>query len=328
MHAGDLMVIAPTREGALFILMAEEGSSREQQLLRLFRIEESGQPQLSAAPFDESIAIDFVSASVLEELGLAEELEPVGSDSTAVSSLVGELVDEYPDSLPPGAAVAALVRSRLMTVDPIGDPDNALMRWIEVEAAVYKGWENQKIERRLLNGFTTDNGLPDIEGFRQFSMSLRQSRVSRAGGALQFHFRALLDARGIRYVMEPQLDGGEFPDFLFPGVAEYENQDYPANGLRMLAAKFTAKDRWRQVLNEAVRIRPKHLLTLETGITYRQMNLMSRAQLILVLPTSVEQRYSPEQRQQILSVAAFIEEVASLPLYPSASIASTIRCGA
>jgi hypothetical protein len=313
MHDGDLMVLAPTRKGTLFILMAEKGSSREQELLRLFRIEESGTPQLSAVPFDESLSIDYVSASILDELGLVEDLEPAGSDSINVTSLVEELVGEYPESLPPGATVAALVRSRVTQIDAIADPDGALMRWIEVEAAVYRAWEDKKIERRLKEGFITAKGIHDIEGFRKFSMSLRQSRVSRAGGALQFHFRALLDARRVPYAMEPRVDGGELPDFLFPGLREYENPNYPADGLRMLAAKFTAKDRWRQVLNEAERIRIKHLLTLETGITPRQMSLMNRAQLLLVLPIPVLEKYPEIQRKGALSLASFINEVAHLP---------------
>ena len=35
----------------------------------------------------------------------------------------------------------------------------------------------------------------------------------------------------------------------------------------MLAAKTSCKDRWRQVLAEADRIRTKHLLTLEPAIS-------------------------------------------------------------
>ncbi|EJA5030400.1 hypothetical protein MU985_004932 [Salmonella enterica] len=40
----------------------------------------------------------------------------------------------------------------------------------------------------------------------------------------------------------------------------------------MLAYKSTCKDRWRQMLNEAVRIPDKHLLTLESSICENQTN--------------------------------------------------------
>ena len=186
------------------------------------------------------------------------------------------------------------------------------MAWIETEAAVFRAWEDAKIARRLNDGFLNSSGVPDIQGFRDFSMSLRQSRVSRAGRALQFHFKTLLDERKVRYAMEPVIDGGEIPDFLFPGVAEYKDDQYPSERLRMLAAKFTAKDRWRQVLNEAKRIRPKHLLTLETGISDRQMGLMQTAQLILVMPDVIRRRYPQGQEERIVAVASFIDEVARL----------------
>jgi hypothetical protein len=150
-----------------------------------------------------------------------------------------------------------------------------------------------------------------VEGFRRFSMSLRQSRVSRAGGALQYHFRDLLDERRIQYVMEPIVDGGESPDFLFPSLRDYENPEFPESRLRMVAAKFTAKDRWRQVLNEAKRIRPKHLLTLEAGISAKQLQLMASSDLILVTPNPVRQRYG-NQAPAILSVAQLLEELSKL----------------
>lgn len=62
---------------------------------------------------------------------------------------------------------------------------------------------------------------------------------------------------GTDFVHRPVIEGGKRPDFLFPTQVAYEDPAFPANRLRMLAAKTTCKDRWRQVLNEANRITTK-----------------------------------------------------------------------
>ncbi|EBK1959289.1 restriction endonuclease, partial [Salmonella enterica] len=49
---------------------------------------------------------------------------------------------------------------------------------------------------------------------------------------------------------------------MFPGISHYHDSEFPHARLTMLASKSTCKDRWRQMLNEAVRISDKHLLTL------------------------------------------------------------------
>lgn len=312
MQAGDLMVIAVTREGSLLILLAGAGSMRERELEVLFELGPTLGAAFEVRPLDEPAAMDFVAATLLEQLGIAEVHEPTGDSAVIIAGLVDRLVSRYPDRLPAGTVVSTLVREHLPHADPVAAPDEALFSWIEGEAAVYRQWEDRKIGARLVKGFTDDAGRPDIDGFRTFSMSLRQSRVSRAGGALQYHMRALLDAAGIQYVMEPEIDGGEIPDFLFPSLAAYEDETFPSERLRMLAAKFTAKDRWRQVLNEASRISPKHLLTLQAAISAKQMRLMKTARLQLVIPAPIRERYGAIQSQEILTLREFLVSTSEL----------------
>ncbi|ASD85469.1 hypothetical protein LB105_004113 [Salmonella enterica] len=59
---------------------------------------------------------------------------------------------------------------------------------------------------------------------------------------------------------------------MFPGISHYHDSEFPHARLTMLASKSTCKDRWRQMLNEAVRISDKHLLTLEPSISENQTN--------------------------------------------------------
>ena len=73
-----------------------------------------------------------------------------------------------------------------------------------------------------------------------------------------------------------------------------------------LGAKTTCKDRWRQVLAEADRINPKHLLTLEAGISPVQTDEMQRSGLALVIPTPIQESYKPAQLGMISSFGEFI----------------------
>jgi hypothetical protein len=312
MQSGDLMVMALTRTGELVVMLAAEGSTREAQLRLLFSIKSLETGYLTVRRLEQSESLGFVAASILEELGFANPEPPREGDSELVQGLAADLARSNPISLPAGEQVSALIRASVPSIAIIDDPDGTLVRWIEAEEALFRAWEDQRIARRLQEGFIDEHGKPDVQGYREFSMSLRQSRVSRAGGALEQHFGAILAAHKIRHQAKPSLDGGERPDFLFPGRPEYDDLAYPAERLRMLGAKFTAKDRWRQILNEAKRIRRKHLLTLEAPISSNQLALMRAAELQLVIPAPIQFDYPKEARSQLQSVTQFLAEVRAL----------------
>jgi len=77
----------------------------------------------------------------------------------------------------------------------------------------------------------------------------------------------------------------------------------------MLALKTTAKDRWRQILPEANRIKVKNLLTLEPSISIDQTNEMKNASVKLVVPKEVKLSYTQDQQDEILDMRMFISEV-------------------
>ena len=323
MHAGDLMVMAVTKPGDLVVMLTSAGSTRESQLRALFSIDESQPDDLFSADesrpdklriktFEKSEALGFVAASILEELGFAPAEVPKGEDSALVQALALELSRTNPLALPPGQQVSALIRNRSRAINTVEDPDGALLKWIETEEAVFRSWEDGVVARRLNAGFVRKDGTADVEGYRDFSMSLRQSRVSRAGTALEQHFAQILRDNQIRFESRPSIDGGERPDFLFPGKKEYDDNSYPTSRLRMLAAKFTAKDRWRQVLNEAARVTDKHLLTLESPISANQLRLMTTARLRLVIPLPIQSLFPAPSRAQLLSVRQFVSEIRAL----------------
>lgn len=84
-------------------------------------------------------------------------------------------------------------------------------------------------------------------------------------------------------------EGNKKPDFIFPSGEAYHNSSFDIQKLVTLAAKTTCKDRWRQVLNEANRLKdsPKYLCTLQQGISGAQMDEMQAENVVLVVPNHI-----------------------------------------
>ena len=108
-------------------------------------------------------------------------------------------------------------------------------------------------------------------------------------------------------------ENGKKPDFLFPSAAAYQDPSYPKSRLRMLAAKTTAKDRWRQILNEADRVDRKHLLTLQEGVSEPQFAEMKAANVQLVVPAGLVSKYPKPVCHELMTLDSFIYEVRTLP---------------
>src|SRR5690606_21005634 len=97
------------------------------------------------------------------------------------------------------------------------------------------------------------------------------------------------------------------PDFLFPGQNEYLDETFDPQFLLMLAAKSTAKDRWRQALTEADRIKVKHLCTLEPGISQTQTDVMLEQNIQLVVPAAMHTTYTDQQLKYLWSIRDFVD---------------------
>lgn len=98
------------------------------------------------------------------------------------------------------------------------------------------------------------------------------------------------------------------PDFIFPSGEAYHDPNYDADKLIVLAAKTTCKDRWRQIINEADRVRKrnKYLFTLQQGISAQQLTEMQIEKVILIVPESHRKSFPKEFRDKILNLKQFI----------------------
>jgi hypothetical protein len=155
----------------------------------------------------------------------------------------------------------------------------------------------------------TKDGFPNSDDFIAFSLSVQNRRKSRAGHAFENHLIQIFTDLNIKFSHNKTTENKSRPDFIFPGIGEYHTPSFSEDILYMLAVKTSCKDRWRQVLTEAKRIKNKHLITLEPSISSAQTDEMFSHNLKLVIPTSIQVTYKPEQQKQLLTLGNFTELV-------------------
>lgn len=300
MRAEDTLFLALDRQRQLYFIVTPPGSTSERQLSWLFGIEPTGQSFVSTDFSERGPELGFAARFILDEIGV--EYEERDADN-----LDGHI--EHYESFPTTAEFSDLARRSLPEVEAEGDPDAALVAWLDREEALFRRLERRVVAARLEQGFTVEEGT-DVDGFIHFSLSVQNRRKARMGLSLENHLEAVFLARGIAYERGAVTEQNHRPDFLFPSAEAYRAS--PAGGssiLTMLGAKSSCKERWRQVLAEAAKIQRKHLLTLEPGISEPQTLQMESADLQLVVPQSIQDSYSEGQRSWLWTLREFIREV-------------------
>lgn len=296
MTEGDFCVLAVRPDGTLMVVISPRGSTSEQQIRWLFGIDRLPERGFEVREIAGRHQVSLVEAMILEELGVE-----VRQDS---DDWLGRIVDRFGERFPPTTEFSAFARDTCHLAGEItDDPDSALMAWIEHEEMLFRTLERHIVQSQL------DDGFEDVEHFIQFSLSVQNRRKSRVGYALEHHLAAVFKAHRLRFGRQVITENRATADFLFPGQDQYCDPAFPEERLTMLASKSTCKDRWRQVLAEAGRIRVKHLFTLEPSISVHQTNEMQAHGLQLVIPSSLFGSYAEPQRQWLISLAQFIEQV-------------------
>lgn len=297
--AGDVLVIAHCQDGSLLLIVAKGGSSIGQQIEWLFGVDTSGSRYVlkSENDFDRQ-ELGFASRVILESIGL-----DIGSLD---DSHLDEMISLFGSSFPTTLQFSAFSRSKCSHVDPLADPDHALMAWMEREEQLFRALEKHIVSKRLMEGFLTTGGEPDVDSFVSYSLSVQNRRKSRVGLTLENHLEQIFKTYRLSHSRTARTENRSKPDFLFPGQDSYHDPTFRADRLLMLGVKSTCKDRWRQVLAEADRITSKHLLTLEAPISQQQTDEMRSKQLTLVIPRQIQLAYHSIQRSQLMSLSEFI----------------------
>ena len=187
----------------------------------------------------------------------------------------------------------------------ITNPDKKLVDWTDLEYRLFRALEKSRYSMILSRGFE------NVDDFVAVANEVLNRRKSRAGKSLEHHLGALFAGNQIEYCAQAVTEGKKKPDFLFPSQSAYHDLSFPDEKLLTLAAKTTCKDRWRQVITEADRLkgRAKYLCTLQQGITSAQMDEMAAEQVVLVVPSTYIGCYPADRRDRIWTIGKFISFV-------------------
>lgn len=243
-----------------------------------------------------------ISATATNSL-IQSESEPLQLE-TLFRNYVSNLTVEFPSTL----EISTNARNFFNAINQstaLTNPDQELVNWINTEYELFKYLENDRYASLLTQPFNT------VDDLIKCSNTILNRRKSRAGKSLEHHLANIFTLNNIQFSAQAITEGNKKPDFIFPSEEDYHNISFDVNGLDLLAAKTTCKDRWRQILNEADRIQTKHLFTLQQGISTNQLTEMYNSNVVLVVPEQYKSSFPPAFKDRILSLKAFLEYIKS-----------------
>lgn len=230
-------------------------------------------------------------------------LRPEAHETVEIDQYIASLEEDFPSSEEMSAAARriqdAVFDHRELVVT---NPDQKLLDWTDLEFRLFKALEYARYADVISQGFVS------VEEFVATANQVLNRRKSRAGKSLEHHLAAIFTGNSLQFQEQAITEGRKKPDFLFPSQEAYHNRDYPVEQLISLAAKTTCKDRWRQVINEADRLRdrPKYLCTLQQGISTAQLDEMQEERVILVVPRPFIATYPRERQDRIWTLGQFV----------------------
>lgn len=301
--AGDTMFIARRTDNTLLIVLTSSGSTIENQLYWLFGLEVPTEGSFNTVEFSSANdhEVDFAVRFILDELGIEIE-EP---ENDYIDGLLQPLKGQFPNVQEFSAFAQRTIKASVNMKD---DPDGALITLMEWEEKLFRRLERHIVGNRLREGFSTSTS-EDVDGFLSFSLSVQNRRKARAGYALEEHVTEILKKNDLAFSRKGETENRAKPDFIFPSIQSYLDATFPIQGLTILGAKTTCKDRWRQVLSEGVRVKEKHLLTLEPGISTNQTNEMRAHNLQLIVPKPLHSTFAAKQREWLWTMSDLIRDV-------------------
>lgn len=293
---GDLLAIGKLPDGSILVIVVRAGTTFENNILWLFNLpQQETRETFTVREIEEEndAELDFASRLILTELGIE-----IGETDENYLEL---MLEKFNNQFPKTRIFSAFARETLNGISAVDDPDQAVMAWMDQEEMLFRTLERYLVGERIRDNFE------DVDTFISYSLSVQNRRKSRVGHALENHLEQVFEDNAITYSRGKETENKAKPDFIFPSIQHYHNPKFPDTYLTMLGVKSTCKDRWRQVLSEAVRIREKHLLTLEPGISENQTDEMVANKLQLIIPQSLHSTYKPNQQIWLVNVQTFLK---------------------
>ncbi len=289
-----LSPLSPELTGALFVLVKLDEENYDGYL---FNTDDS------IRDFLDSFGMTPAETNRLIE---TNQILPEVRQTQAIKAFIATLDVEFPVSSQMSAAARMLENNIFSNHYLISsDPDQILLRWTDEEFRLFKALEEARYGELVSRGFST------VDDFVLMANQVLNRRKSRAGKSLEHHLSAIFDENNIQYTAQAITEGNKKPDFLFPSEEAYHDMTFSVEKLCTLAAKTTCKDRWRQILSEANRLRDKnkYLCTLQQGISSQQLDEMQGEKVILVVPKEYHTYYPRDKRDRLWTVKHFVDYV-------------------
>lgn len=235
-----------------------------------------------------------------------EKVKPETQERIAIQDFLDSLNVDFPTSEEMSAAARFIQDKVYNHVEYIQtNPDRKIIDWTNMEYTLFRALEYARYGDIIIKGFSS------VDEFVRVANAVLNRRKSRAGKSLEHHLSAIFDGNALEYSAQAITEGNKKPDFIFPSKEAYHNDSVPVEKLVTMAAKTTCKDRWRQVLNEADRLKgqPKYLCTLQQGISGAQMDEMQAENVILVVPKPYIKTYPADRQDRIWTLARFVKYI-------------------
>lgn len=287
--------INPEYTGALFVLVK---NTEEDYSAYILNTDEDIQQFLDAfgiTPAETNRLISF------------EKINPEMREKAEIEDFIQNLHSEFPTSEEMSAEARLLTYAVNIRAQGLikTNTDKLLLEWTDEEYRLFRAIERARYGDIVAKGFAS------VDEFVMMANKVLNRRKSRAGKSLEHHLAAIFDGNNIRYTAQAVTEGNKRPDFLFPSEEAYHDMTFSVGKLCSLAAKTTCKDRWRQVLNEANRLRDqnKYLCTMQQGISAAQMDEMQAEKVILVVPKEYIRTYPADRQNRIWTISKFVQYV-------------------
>lgn len=286
--------LKPEQTGALFVFTKQADTDYSGYFLETDEEMEEFLDAFGISPTETNGLIDVqkVSAETQEKLFIQE--------------FINSLDVDFPASDVMSAAARAIEEKAYDHIEYIClNPDEKIISWTNMEYTLFRALEYARYGEIITKGFQS------VDDFVRVANVVLNRRKSRAGKSLEHHLSAIFDGNCIEYSSQAVTEGNKKPDFLFPSQEAYHDYGFSVDYIVSLAAKTTCKDRWRQVLNEADRLRdkPKYLCTLQQGISGAQMDEMQAENVVLVVPKPYIATYPKDRRNRIWTLSRFVQYI-------------------
>jgi hypothetical protein len=285
----------PEYTGALFVLVR---NTEEDYSAYILNTDEDIQQFLDAfgiTPAETNRLVSF------------EKINPEMREKAEIEDFIQNLHSEFPTSEEMSAEARLLTYAINIRTQGLikTNPDKLLLEWTDEEYRLFRAIERARYGDIVAKGFAS------VDEFVMMANKVLNRRKSRAGKSLEHHLAAIFDGNNIQYTAQAVTEGNKRPDFLFPSEEAYHDMTFSVEKLCSLAAKTTCKDRWRQVLNEANRLRDqnKYLCTMQQGISAAQMDEMQAEKVILVVPKEYIRTYPADRQDRIWTISKFVQYV-------------------